>query len=296
MEFIFENKQGNLRSGWKVIVYFIVSQAFLAILGFFIILILESRRINSMHVMVEIGPTLGAIVGLGVSFLALDIEKRPFCSLGIFITRRWLQEFSLGIISGAVIIVVIAVLLWIFGAHYWVFNPKVSTINIGIGIFYFTTVGFNEEITFRGYPFQRLVENIGIWPAQIIMAIPFVAIHLGNPGISIAGPSLKAITLINLFLSAILFALCYIQTCSLALPIGLHIGWNWVQGNLLGFNVSGTTLARGFLVPVMQTKSKWMTGGEVGLEGSLICTLVSTIAILILVLWKPLLKFDSQQP
>jgi membrane protease YdiL (CAAX protease family) len=91
---------------------------------------------------------------------------------------------------------------------------------------------------------------------------------------------------VNIGLAAILLGLCYLKTKSLALPIGVHIGWNFTQGNLLGFGVSGTTDAKGLLQPVFHGRPEWLTGGAFGLEASLPCVIVCGAAILALVRWK----------
>jgi hypothetical protein len=89
-------------------------------------------------------------------------------------------------------------------------------------------------------------------------------------------------------LAAILLGLCYLRTRSLALPIGLHLGWNWAQGSLLGFGVSGTTEVQGLWRPVFHGRPEWLTGGAFGLEASLPCALVCGLAIFLLGRWKGL--------
>jgi hypothetical protein len=69
--------------------------------------------------------------------------------------------------------------------------------------------------------------------------------------------------------------------------MGLHLGWNWAQGHLLGFGVSGTAVAHGRWTPMFSTKPLWLNGGSFGLEASLPCAIVCTITILLLLLWRP---------
>ena len=91
---------------------------------------------------------------------------------------------------------------------------------------------------------------------------------------------------INIGLAAILLGFCYLRTQSLALPIGVHLGWNWMQGSVLGFGVSGTTDFPGIWAPVLHDRPTWLTGGAFGLEASLICTLVCSAAIFALWRWR----------
>jgi hypothetical protein len=149
-------------------------------------------------------------------------------------------------------------------------------------------VAVAEEANYRGYPFQRLVEGIGPLGSQLIFALYFALEHWGNEGIRSAGPALKAVTTLNIALAAALLGLAYLRTRSLALPIGIHWAWNWTQGHLLGFPVSGTGLPMAPLKPLLAARPDWLTGGPVGLEGSVSCTLVCLAFILLLFFWRGL--------
>jgi hypothetical protein len=167
-------------------------------------------------------------------------------------------------------------------------------------------VAFQEETAYRGYAFQRLVDELRSWTtggkvatdesshsvmkhvmtalAVIIMALFFAIQHWDNPGMS-GATKIWATT--NIALAGALFGICYVKTQSLAIPIGMHVGWNWAQGNLLGFGVSGTTDTPGFLKPVFHAKPIWLTGGSFGLEASALCTFICTAAIVVALVWKP---------
>jgi len=286
MQRIVFGSNGQLRSGWKVVAFFLSLQVATGLLAVPLVVLMNLRQggVDSRLGLVE--PFLGALAGLGASALAVRFERRSFRALGLALGGRWFREAGLGTLLGGLIMAAAALLLRAAGAFHWVPDPGGSLGGIALGFLLFLAVAVNEEVAFRGYPFQRLLEGIGPWPTQLLFAGAFAAIHLGNPGIATAGTALKAITLLNIALAAILLGLCYLRSGSLALPIGVHLGWNWAQGNLLGFGVSGTTLARGFWAPVLHNKPEWLTGGAVGIEGSIVCTLVCGLAILGLFLWK----------
>ena len=86
-------------------------------------------------------------------------------------------------------------------------------------------------------------------------------------------------------LGALLLGFAYLRTGSLALPIGIHFGWNWAQGALLGFDVSGLGQA-GWLLPELLGKPQWLTGGSFGPEASVFSVLVDATAVLLLWRWK----------
>ena len=90
---------------------------------------------------------------------------------------------------------------------------------------------------------------------------------------------------ISLAVGAVLFGLAYLRTRSLALPIGLHLGWNWSQGHLLGLGVSGHDQA-GWWRPVFTGQPEWLTGGAFGPEASIFSPLVSLLMIVLLWRWK----------
>ncbi len=89
---------------------------------------------------------------------------------------------------------------------------------------------------------------------------------------------------LDIAIAAVLLGLCYLRTRSLAMPIGLHLGWNWTQGSLLGFGVSGLP-SHGWWMPVVHCRPHWLTGGSFGLEASLPCAIVGAAACLVLARW-----------
>jgi membrane protease YdiL (CAAX protease family) len=145
----------------------------------------------------------------------------------------------------------------------------------------FLALGIFEELIFRGYAFQRTVRRLGGFLALLLFALLFVAAHLGNPGME---GSTRAWASLNICISSVLLGLAWMRTKSLALPIGIHVGWNWAQGGILGLGVSGGKSA-GFFAPVYHGAPKWMTGGDFGLEASLPTAVVALIACALLAAW-----------
>jgi hypothetical protein len=90
---------------------------------------------------------------------------------------------------------------------------------------------------------------------------------------------------LDLALGAILLGLAWLRTRSLALPIGLHLTWNWAQGSLLGFGVTGID-QQGWWQPVFTGRPQWLTGGEFGPEASVVAVCVDAVAIVLLWRWR----------
>ena len=125
----------------------------------------------------------------------------------------------------------------------------------------FILVGFNEEFLFRGYHLQTITSGLNLFWGLIISSIIFGGLHLGNPNatwVSAAG----------IFFAGLFLAYGYIRTQQLWLSIGLHLGWNFFEGVVFGFPVSGLSI-----YPLMNIKVSgpvaW-TGGAFGPEAGLI--------------------------
>jgi len=274
----FINKQGSVRSGWKVVGFFLL----LMVVGLVFTLLaklLHFGRGGGVQWGVWIGVAMGALT----SFLCVRLEKRSFQDLGFRLDRRWLVELLGGTLGGILLILVTALLVKGLDGFHWERTAGVGARQLLTAAAIFLGVGFNEEIIARGFPFQRLVEGAGPWVGQLVFAALFALGHWGNPGMHGAT---KLWATLNIGLAAILLGFCYLRTKSLALPIGVHLGWNWAQGSLLGFGVSGTTDIRGAWTPVFHGKPEWLTGGAFGLEASLICALVCGATIFGLWRWK----------
>ncbi len=271
----FINKQGVVRSGWKVLGFFLVLMVLGGILA-------GLRRLGLRH---GLGIWMGVLLVSLASYICVRIEGRSFGSLGLIPGRRWLLEFLAGTLGGILLILVTALLVQGLNGFHWVRAADVGARQLLYAAWMFLGVAFNEEILARGFPFQRLVEGAGTWVGQLVFAAIFALGHWGNPGMHGAT---KAWATLNIGLAAILLGFCYLRTRGLALPIGVHLGWNWAQGSLLGFGVSGTTDIKGFWSPVFHGRPEWLTGGAFGLEASLPCALVCGAVILLLWRWKGL--------
>jgi uncharacterized protein len=130
-----------------------------------------------------------------------------------------------------------------------------------------------EEVAFRGYPFQRLIEAIGPTLATIVSSLVFAGVHILNPGFS------RASFMVTVF-SSWLLSVAYLRTRALWVCWGWHFAWNASMCLLFGLPVSGITQ----FSPVIQTNTvgpAWITGGEYGPEASTVAAIVLLIGIFI---------------
>jgi uncharacterized protein len=191
------------------------------------------------------------------------IERRRVSELAL----RQLPAYSiLGFIAGFLLLSTMSLLLWLMGSyhilsinHDAVWLPSL----LGIGI----ATGIGEETIFRGVLYRISEEGLGTWGALIISALFFGGAHLNNPNATTWSAVAIAIE------AGILLALVFHLTRSLWVVIGLHAAWNFSEGPIYGFAVSGFNV-KSIIVPSI-TGSDWVTGGKFGVEGSVVAVGVS---------------------
>ncbi len=210
--------------------------------------------------------------GMGYAFQG---QREPLNAMGLVRRQGWRREFALGAALGwggmlaCVLPIALAGGLLVTVWH----SPR----QFGLLLLNLVVLGIaalGEEVAFRGYPFQRLVEAIGPTTATILMAVFFGLIHLRNPGAT------SASTLVTV-LSGILLATAYLQTRALWLPWGFHFGWNAVMAILFGLPVSGLDFSA--MVESNAVGPRWLTGGGYGPEGSLTAVVVLVVSLVVLV-------------
>jgi len=274
----FLNSERQLRHGWWILIFFLVLAA---------LLVPTMLLAQQNHVEVPIG--LQAIMIAMASFVCQLLRRKPLAELLGKFNVRWLKERYVGGVIGSALMLIPALILGIFGWVHWQWNPMGFSF-LSSSLLLFASVALVEELLFRGFSFQRLISGLGQWPAQLITAAFFLLTHLNNPGMS---GSIKVMASINIFLASILFGLAFVRTKALAMPLGLHLMANWIQGGVLGFGVSGTEQS-GLLRPVFGEAPIWLTGGQFGLEASL-PGLISVVIALFFLLESEYMKFQGDE-
>jgi len=151
----------------------------------------------------------------------------------------------------------------------------------------FLFVGYYEELLVRGYLLRNLAEGLGLgtistrWAlllAWLFTSALFGFLHAGNPNAS-------AVSSANIGLAGLFLGLGILLTGELAIPIGLHIAWNFFQGNVFGFPVSGTRVSDATLFAIQQRGPAQWTGGAFGPEAGLIGLVAIAIGSGLILLW-----------
>lgn len=229
-------------------------------------------------------PSFGAQVGVELAAALLAgwlllawMDRRPLGALGYAADPAAPRDAGLGLLLGMAAIGLAAGVLAVAGSARWVAEggsvPEYVAA-LGGAFAFFAVAAAAEEVLFRGYGFQALVQGIGAWPAVLLSSAAFALAHARNP-------SVDAVALANIFAAGVMLGWAYLQTRSLWFCTALHLGWNWAMSAVLEFPVSG--LRRD--VPLYDEISigpRWFTGGDFGPEGGVAATLVILLLTVLL--------------
>jgi len=267
---------GRLRNGWWILLFILV------FLASQLVYRPVSHALKAAGASITMLSPLPAIFLLLVTWACLRLRRQPLSAVGLQLDARWVRQAAAGIAVGGTMMLAVAGLLTLAGGVSFGLDPARGLGALAQGAWFFVGAALLEELLFRGFVFQRLVDGAGVPVAQGLMAVLFVLAHWGNPGMD---GNTEVLASIDTALGALLLGFAYLRTGSLALPIGLHFGWNWVQGSVLGFDVSGLDQA-GWLLPHVLDKPQWFTGGAFGPEASVFSVIVDTAALWLMWRWK----------
>jgi membrane protease YdiL (CAAX protease family) len=208
-------------------------------------------------------------VTASVFFARRLLDQRSITSLGLKINRRALIDLIMGILITLPMMGLIYLILWFadwltFESFAWQSDPIVRVFSEVLSAFMiYIMVGWGEELLSRGYHLQTLESGLNTLWAVLISSVIFSLLHIANPNVQSPWMVIIGITLAGIFL-----AFSFLRTRQLWLPIGLHIGWNFFEGVVFGFPVSGTETYRLTLVRI-DGPNIW-TGGSFGPEAGLV--------------------------
>ena len=223
-----------------------------------------------------------AFISLLVFFRVKVIEKRSFSSIG-FNKNNWLKKYSLGFLIGLAMMSIIVLILFPFGYITVEKNPiqpvGISAIaSVLVILFGWIIQGATEEIVTRGWLLNVLSTKYNIGVGLLISSTLFGLMHLTNPNVNY-------IAVINIILVGLFYGLYVIKTNDLWAVCGMHSAWNFAQGNIFGFKVSGLDVSVGSLIDLNLVGSDFVTGGIFGPEAGITATfiLLASIGILLFI-------------
>lgn len=215
------------------------------------------------------------------------IDKKSFISIGLHIKHRGMDVLYGFLIAFAIMFGGTAILHLLGSINISMFM-RFDFLTLVYTSLLFLLVSLSEELLCRGYILNNLLESGNKYKALIISSTIFAAFHLFNPNLSVFG-------ITNVFLSGVLLGSAYIFTKNLWFPISLHFFWNFIQGSVLGYPVSGQPISS-FSNIKLNSKSI-LNGGDFGFEGSVLCSIFLVISIGVVIFFNknrpPQLIIDS---
>ncbi len=235
-----------------------------------------------------------SLVAIVVSawFAGRFFDRRPFSGFGLRLDRSWWLDLCFGLALGALLMA--GIFLVELAAGWITVTGTFETASGGpfvLAIIYplvtFLCVGITEELLSRGYQLTNIAEGLNypglgargaVLLAWVISSSLFGLLHLGNPGATV-------VSTINIAFAGLLLGTGYVLTGRLAIPVGLHITWNFFQGNIFGFPVSGLKPIGATFVSIGQGGPVSLTGGLFGPEAGLLGLTAMVVGGLLIWLW-----------
>lgn len=191
------------------------------------------------------------MVSLAVWGRSLALRRKDVLAGILLAVVLYAVGFGISLLAGAVEVAGVAL--------------NLSTLFISLG--FCLLVAITEELALRGFVLERMLQGgVNKFWALFLSAALFSLIHIGNPNFDF-------LSFINLLLAGILLGSSYIYTRNLSFPIALHWFWNWIQGPVLGYEVSGNKFCDGLLT-LHLPEANLINGGAFGFEGSILCTVL----------------------
>jgi hypothetical protein len=258
----------RMRAGWRLAIHSI---------GYNILLICITIPLSIPILYLGISPQ-NLLLNQAIALFAVTpsvflarhfLDKRSLPSLGLRFDRWFLADILAGIFITFLAMGFIYLIEWALGwltfdGFAWETDTIVNVIlNALLYLGIFILVAWNEELLYRGYRLQNLADGLNPAWGVLLSSLWFGIAHLLNPN---AGARFFVAT--GIFLAGVFLAFGYLTTNQLWLPIGLHIGWNFFEGVVFGFPVSGLDIYR--LIRITVDGPEIWTGGAFGPEAGLV--------------------------
>jgi len=275
----------ELRAGWRLLIFLAIVVPVMQLSNLMFRRLLRGGDDAAVFLL---GDLTSFVIFLFASWIMARIERRTIAHYGLPGAKIFRAQFWQGVLlgfgsitgllgimrlSGVFYFGVIA----LHGAEIW----KWAAIYAGA----FLVVALWEEFRSRGYALFTVAAGIGFWPAAILSSVLFGYGHHGNSGEDWIG-------LFNAGLFGLLACFLLRRTGNLWMPIGVHAAFDWGETYFYGVANSGHVLP-GHLLNSSSFGAAWLSGGTVGPEGSVLCTLVLVLLWLICAVWLREAKYPN---
>lgn len=255
------------KGSWRYAALFIVIYISILLGMGFVFAMLDGVAFLDNQYFLVVFPSLVSIIM--VLLISRSWNNWNSAELGFKKTQQ-VRLFGYGTLLAVALLLTGTLILYLAGSIK-IFSSGTHLSNVIAPFLVFIIVAIGEEMIFRGYVLNNLLYSFDKRVALIISAIVFALFHSMNPSVS-------WISILNIFAGGILLGAIYLQRKNLWMPIGFHFAWNFVQGPVLGYPVSGLN----FPSLLSQTSSgiEILNGGAFGFEGSVIQFIVCILGML----------------
>ena len=265
----------GLRAGWRLAIYVAIYYVLRFVLQAGLIPLYSGPQVRLSPLWAFlITESLLLVIAIVPTIFMCRLEHRPFGAYGLPRWNAFGKNFWVGVLWGLLAISGLLLIMRVAGVFYFgglaLHGLRILKFAAFWGVM-FLIVGFREEFLFRGYSLFTLTDGVGFWPAAFLLSSFFGYVHGSNPGESWVG--LVGVVVIGLF-----FCFTVRRTGNLWFAVGMHAAWDWSETFLYSVPDSGLVLPGHLMNPSFHG-SRWLTGGTVGPEGSVL------LIVLIAVLW-----------
>jgi len=308
LELFLDRSTGRLRALWRLGIqywaYWVLVQLAFNLLMVALLLTIWGARVPSGGLDAPVSsdyypvvPLVSGVAGLVVAILTVwlsgrFLDRQPFSEFGFRLGAGWWLDLFFGLVLGALLMTVVFLvelgLGWVkVTGAFEVPGGAPFVISILFPAATFVCVGLSEEMVSRGYQLKNAAEGLNypalgpsgaILLAWISSSALFGVLHADNPN---ATP----ISTLNIVLAGLMLGFGYVLSGELAIPIGLHITWNFFQGAVYGFPVSGFGAFSPTLLTTEQGGPDLWTGGSFGPEGGLLVPGIMLLGMSLVALW-----------
>jgi membrane protease YdiL (CAAX protease family) len=275
----------ELRAGWRLLIFLGIVSGLIKANNLLVGRLLLGVDTTALFLENEVMDFLIFLLG---SWIMGRIEHRTISDYGLPWRQTFRTQFWQGVAIGFAAITSLLVAMRLAGVFYF------GTIALhGMDVWkwaavyalVFILVALREEFRARGYALYTLTAGIGFWPAAIISAAIFGYGHHGNSGEDWIG-------IFNAGLFGLLACFLLRRTGNLWMPIGVHMAFDWGETYFYGVADSGNVLP-GRLLNSSSAGVPWLSGGTVGPEGSVLCTLMMIVVWVICAAWLREVKYPT---
>jgi uncharacterized protein len=274
-------KQGWLRVLLFCICFFVFQMVTGVLLGLIVMAITKAGSLTEAMQQMRENSSLSILIIVGFNFISSMllvflfrrlVDRKSIYSLGWDFSNYKIHAL-VGLLAGITSLGLgTFILIALKNLHFTGWNVDGKEIIFSLGIMVFVAIA--EELMFRGYILNNLMQSANKYAALIISALLFAIAHNANP-------DFNWLSFINIFLAGLFLGINYIYTQNLWYAVLLHFSWNFFQGPVLGYDVSGLKFESIFIQET--SGNPLITGGAFGFEGSAIASVM--MIMFTVVLW-----------